>query len=108
MAWYGAVSRWATEAFYILLGLKQDHTREVLGIINIPQESASGWQEVLENIRLRGVDQVGLFVFDDLTGLAAVIGKVFASSMQQKCVLHFQRNLNKHFEPLTGYPSQQT
>lgn len=86
----------ATEAFYILLGLKQDHTREVLGIVNIPQESASGWQEVLENIRSRGVDQVGLFVFDDLTGLATVIGKVFASSMQQKCVLHFQRNLNKH------------
>jgi len=86
----------ATEAFYILLGLKQDHTREVLGIVNIPQESASGWQEVLENIRSRGVHQVGLFVFDDLTGLDTVIGKVFATSMQQKCILHFQRNLNKH------------
>ena len=86
----------ATEAFYILLGLKQDHTREVLGIVNIPQESARGWQEALENIRSRGVDQVGLFVFDDLTGLDTVIGKVFASSMQQKCILHFQRNLNKH------------
>ena len=86
----------ATEAFYVLLGLKEDHTREVLGIVNIPQESASGWQEVLESIRSRGVRQVGLFVFDDLTGLDTVIGKVFASSMQQKCVLHFQRNLNKH------------
>ena len=37
----------ASEAFYILLGLKEDYTREVLGIVNIPQESASGWQEVL-------------------------------------------------------------
>ena len=86
----------ATEAFYILLGLKEDYTREVLGIINIPQESASGWQEVLENIRSRGVGEVGLFVFDDLTGLDTVIGKVFASSMQQKCIIHFQRNLSKH------------
>jgi transposase-like protein len=86
----------ATEAFYILLGFKEDHTREVLGIINIPQESASGWQEVLESIRSRGVQRVGLFVFDDLTGLDTVIGKVFAASMQQKCILHFQRNLNKH------------
>ena len=86
----------ATEAFYILLGLKDDYTREVLGIINIPHESASGWQEVLENIRSRGVEQVGLFVFDDLTGLDTVIGKVFTSSMQQKCILHFQRNLNKY------------
>ena len=85
-----------TEAFYILLGLKEDYSREVLGIINIPQESASGWQETLEGIKSRGVEKVGLFVFDDLTGLDTVIGKVFASAMQQKCILHFQRNLNKH------------
>lgn len=86
----------ATEAFYILLGLKEDHTREVLGIVNIPQESASGWQEVLEDIQSRGVDKVGLFVFDGLTGLDSAVGKVFAHSMRQNCVLHFQRNLNRH------------
>lgn len=86
----------ATEAFYILLGLKEDLTREVLSIINIPQESAAGWEEVLNSIRKRGVQHVGLFVFDDLTGLDSVIGKVFSKSMQQKCVLHFQRNINKH------------
>lgn len=86
----------ATEAFYVLLGLKEDYTREVLGIVNIPQESASGWQEVLEGIQSRGVQQVGLFVLDGLTGLEDVVGKVFSSSMKQKCVLHFQRNLNKH------------
>ncbi len=40
--------RVGTEAFYILLGLKEGFTREVLSIINIPQESAAGWQEVLE------------------------------------------------------------
>ena len=88
--------RVATEAFYVLLGLKEDLTREVLSIVNIPQESASGWEEVLLAIKERGIDQVGLFVFDDLTGLDTVIGKVFTSSIQQKCVLHFQRNLNKH------------
>ena len=86
----------STEAFYVLLGLKEDHTREVLGIVNIPQESASGWQEVLENIKSRGVNNVGLFVFDGLTGLDDVVGKVFAGGMKQNCVLHFQRNLNKH------------
>ena len=68
----------------------------MLSIVNIPQESASGWQEVLEEIKSRGVEKVGLFVFDDLTGLDTVIGKVFSRSMQQKCVLHFQRNINKH------------
>ncbi len=68
----------------------------MLGIINIPQESASRWQEVLENIRSRGIEKVGLFVFDGLSGLDEVVGKVFAQSMKQNCILHFQRNLNKH------------
>jgi transposase-like protein len=87
--------RVTTEAFYVMLGLKEDLTREVLSIVNIPQESASGWEEALNGIKERGVGRVGLFVFDDLTGLDTVIGKVFGQSMQQKCVLHFQRNLNK-------------
>lgn len=88
--------RVATEAFYILLALKEDLTREVISIVNIPQESASGWEEVLLGIQTRGVEKVGLFVFDDVTGLDAVIGKTFSESLQQKCILHFQRNLNKH------------
>lgn len=85
----------STEAFYILLGLKEDYTREVLGIVNIPQESSCGWKDVLENIKDRGVKKVGLFVFDGLTGLGDVVGEVFSSSLQQKCTLHFQRNLFK-------------
>ena len=72
----------ATEAFYVLLGLKEDHTREVLGIVNIPQESSTGWQEVLENIGSRGVQKVGLFFFDGLTRLDHLVGKVVANSMQ--------------------------
>jgi transposase-like protein len=86
----------STEAFYVLLALKEDYTREVLSIVNIPQESALGWQEVLEDIKSRGVNQVGLFVFDGLTGLDNVVGKMFANSLKQNCVLHFQRNLSKH------------
>ncbi|RED91765.1 IS256 family transposase [Marinoscillum furvescens] len=85
--------RVATEAFYVLLGLKEDLTREVLDIVNIPQESASGWEEVLERIKERGVEKVGLFVFDGLTGLDTVTAKVYSESLQQKCIIHFQRSL---------------
>lgn len=46
--------------------------------MNIPQESASGCKEFLQEIKCRGV------------------GKVYSSSMQQDCTLHFQRNINKH------------
>lgn len=84
-----------SEAFYVLLGLKEDYSREVLGIVNIPQESAIGWQEVLEGLKSRGVSKVGLFVSDDLSGLSDTISKVFSSSKKQKCVLHYMRNVSK-------------
>jgi len=86
----------STEAFYVILGLKADFTREVLGITNFPTEHASGWTECLETLKQRGVEQVDLFVSDDLTGLDSSISKCFKNSKHQKCILHFQRQLSKN------------
>jgi putative transposase len=86
----------ASEAFYIVLGLKEDFTREILAITSLPQESASGWQDVLIELKNRGLESVGLFVSDDLKELDTVINKEFTGSKHQKCVLHFQRSLSKH------------
>lgn len=86
----------SSEAFYILLGLKEDYTREVIGIVNIPSESASGWKEVLKSVKQRGVEKIGLIISDNLTGLDAVIPLVFKDAKHQKCVVHLKRNiLNK-------------
>ena len=40
-----------TEAFYVALAVKEDKTREVLGIFNKPTESALGWGEMLNDLR---------------------------------------------------------
>lgn len=82
-----------TEAFYVVLGLNKNFKREILAVINQPTESASGWEEVLQNLKKRGVKKVGLFVSDDLAGLDTSIRKVFPDSDHQKCVLHLKRNL---------------
>ncbi|MEM6362367.1 MAG: hypothetical protein AAF731_19925 [Bacteroidota bacterium] len=50
-------------------------TREGLSVVNIPQESAIGWEEVLLELKEQSVNEVGLFVFDDLIGPDAVVGK---------------------------------
>lgn len=85
-----------SEAFYIILGVKEDHTREVLSVVNMPQESAQGWEMNLRALKNRGVEQVSLFVSDDLTGISEAIGKVYGHSSHQSCILHFQRNINSH------------
>ncbi|MCP4123297.1 MAG: IS256 family transposase [Bacteroidetes bacterium] len=86
----------ATEAFYIVLGVKEDLTREVLAILNFPNESAAGWKEVLEGLKQRGLRTASLFVSDDLSGLDTSISTCFKHSAHQKCTIHFQRNLSKN------------
>lgn len=49
-----------TEAFYVILVVKEDKTREVLGIYSKPTESATCWGEMLNDLYERGVGKVGL------------------------------------------------
>jgi len=82
-----------SEAFYILMGLKKDFTREIIGIVNIPTESATGWELVLNELKQRGVSKVHLFVSDGLKSLETAVSKVFNQSVHQKCIVHLQRNI---------------
>ena len=85
-----------SECFYIILGLKEDYTREVISIVNIPEESSQGWSLVFEGLKERGLSSVGVFVSDSLPRLEKVIHKQFMSSSHQKCVVHLQRNLRSY------------
>lgn len=79
----------------MLLGLLPDGKREVLSIVNLPQESATGWRQVLEEqLRDRGVERIDLLVSDDLKGLSDTVATVFPCSRKQRCIVHFMRNLS--------------
>ena len=83
------------EAYYIVLGVKADTTREVIGIYNAPTESASIWQDIIEDLKSRGLERCGLFIIDDLNGLDCAIEESFKHACIQKCVLHLKRNVLK-------------
>lgn len=81
------------EAFYTVLGVRPDRTREVLAIVNMPQESATGWREVLQQIKSRGVKEVGLVVSDALSGLEDAVCGQFSGAAHQLCTVHLSRNI---------------
>ncbi len=83
----------ATEAFYVILGVTEEGTREVLGIYNSPVESANGWGNMFDDLHERGVECVGLMVADGLTGLDKVIGEKFPGTAFQRCTTHLKRNM---------------
>lgn len=83
------------EAYYTILGVRPDRTREVLAIVNHPTESAGGWSDVFEELKQRGVEELGLVVADGLNGLNDALAKHFSGTPLQRCVVHLQRNALK-------------
>src|SRR5690625_2012361 len=81
------------EAFHVVLGVKEDQTREVLAIAHQPVESATGWEMLLEDLRGRGLKSVGLFVADGLRGLEDAVARVYGQADFQRCVTHVKRRL---------------
>src|SRR5690625_1841440 len=83
----------AHEAFYVVLGVTPERKREVLAIVHFPTESATGWQMVLEQLRERGLERIGLLAADGLTGIEQAVGQVYSGTPVQWCVTHIKRGL---------------
>jgi len=85
------------EAYYSVLGVKEDGTREVLAIVNHPTEGAGLWENEFENLKNRGLKSIGLVVSDGLTSIENAVAKSFTGTPHQLCVVHFKRNITKIF-----------
>lgn len=87
------------EAYYTILGVRKDRSREVLAIVNFPTESAKAWEDVFDELKKRGLQQVGLVISDGLKAIEDAIWKKFPSTQIQLCSIHLQRNVQKRVKP---------
>ena len=87
------------EAYYTILGVRKDRTREVLSVVNFPTESAQAWEEVLIGLKKRGMREVGLVICDSLSSIEDSIWKQFPGTEIQLCTIHLQRNIQKRIKP---------
>ncbi len=81
------------EAFYIAMAVKKDMTCEIIALKNIPTESSTGWQTILQDIRKRGFRQVLMFIADGLSGVKDVVKEEYPKSHFQRCVFHKKGNV---------------
>ncbi len=84
------------EAYYTILGVKTDGTREVLHIVNFPTESATGWSSIFEELKGRGVKEIGLIVSDGLSSIEDAFAKHFSGTPHQFCTNHLKKNVLKN------------
>ena len=84
------------KTIYLMIGLKQNGRKEVLGMWISETESASFWLNVLTDIKARGVKDILIASTDNLTGIRQAIKSAFPQTITQLCVVHQIRNSTRY------------
>lgn len=80
------------KCIYLVLGLKKNGTKEILGMWIAENESAAFWLNVLTDLRARGVEDILIACTDNLKGFTQAIEGAFPLAITQICVIHQIRN----------------
>ena len=89
-------SRIVNKAILVVIGLKMDGKKDVLGLWVYENESSAFWLEVLNELRVRGVEDILIVSSDNLRGLTEAITAAFPKAVTQICIVHQIRNSLKH------------
>ncbi|HEV2831339.1 MAG TPA: IS256 family transposase [Hanamia sp.] len=80
------------KCIYIVIGLKPNGIKEVLGFWIEKTESAAFWMSVLTDLKARGVEDILIACTDNLKGFTQAIAAVFPQAVTQLCIVHQIRN----------------
>ena len=87
--------KYINNAMHVVIGLRADGIKEVLGMWLNKTESASFWMSVLSDLKIRGVEDILIACTDNLAGFTKAIKSVFPETITQLCIVHQIRNSMK-------------
>ena len=88
--------QYITKAAYVVLGIRMDGHKDILGVWIGENESAKFWLSVMNDLKNRGIRDVYVFCVDGLTGFREAIGAAFPKSQIQRCIVHQIRSSTKY------------
>lgn len=88
--------KYINKCMYLVIGLKNDGRKEVLGMWMAETESASFWMSVLTDLKARGVEDILIACTDNLKGFTDGIKGVFPRTITQLCIVHQIRTSCKY------------
>src|SRR5690349_6860706 len=80
------------KAINLVVGVRIDGYKEVLGIWISETEGAKFWLSVLTELKNRGVRDIFIACVDGLTGFGDAIRAAFPGAIVQRCIVHQIRN----------------
>lgn len=82
----------ANRPIYVALAVTVDGNRDILGLwAGDGGEGAKYWQQVLTEIKNRGVQDILMLVCDGLKGLPDAVNAVWPATIVQTCIVHLMR-----------------
>lgn len=85
--------KYINKCIYLVIGLKKDGYKELLGMWIAESESPAFWLSVLTDLKGRGVQDILIACTDNLTGFTQAIRGVFPQAITQICIVHHVRNV---------------
>jgi len=85
--------RYKTKALLIVVGIKEDGYREILGLKPVENEGEAFWAELFEELKKRGLRGVKLVTSDGHKGIKAAAEKAFLGASWQMCHVHLERDV---------------
>ncbi len=77
----------------LVIGIKPDGLREVLGFSVGDRENQAAWEQLFENLRVRGVQEVGLAITDGNQAMLNALAAKFPRVPRQRCIKHKMENV---------------
>ena len=81
------------KAVYVIIGVDVNGYKDILGLWIDKTESASFWNNVFEDLKERGVEDILYMSSDGIAGFKGSLERVFPKTQSQRCVVHLVRNI---------------
>ena len=81
------------KAVYVIIGVDVHGFKEILGLWIDNTESGSFWNNVFEDLKERGVQDILYMSSDGIADFKGSLERVFPKTHSQRCVVHLVRNI---------------
>ena len=92
---YEGTAKVEKECVMVALGITEEGEKVVLGFYFAPNEGAWSWDDVLADLKSRGLYSVSLFVTDGLQGMPEAIHRNYPKAKHQLCLVHETRTIRR-------------
>lgn len=90
---YEGTAKVEKECVMVALGITEEGEKVVLGFYFAPNEGAWSWDDVLADLKSRGLYSVSLFVTGGLQGMPEAIHRNYPKAKHQLCLVHETRTI---------------